>query len=64
MIVAVITACFSVVKFMKSEGRECVADPPKYYEEKTGTPCFCGNDFLNSGGETANFPLFNFTIDE
>jgi len=41
MIVAVIGTCIFLVIYLRSNGKQCLADPLEYYAQKMGTQCSC-----------------------
>ena len=46
MIVAVIGTCIFLIFYLKSSGKECVANPLEFYARKTATECFCVGDLF------------------
>jgi len=43
MILAVIMTCVFIVFYLRSSGKDCVADPIEYYSKNVGAECFCFN---------------------
>ncbi|HUW43447.1 MAG TPA: hypothetical protein VMV95_00585 [Bacillota bacterium] len=46
MILVVIATCIFLVIYLQSSGKECVADPLRFYTKKMGTECFCVNNLF------------------
>ena len=46
LIVVVIGTCFYVVFYLRSNGKQCLADPLEFYAKKMGTQCFCMDKFF------------------
>ena len=44
MIIAVISTCIFIYFYLQGNGRECLAEPLKYYEKVMDTSCYCMND--------------------
>lgn len=46
MIVIVILTCVFVVFYLRSNAQNCLVDPMKFYEAKTGQTCYCLQKFV------------------
>jgi len=46
MLIAVVSLCIFIIFYLKSTGKQCLADPLEYYAKQTGTQCFCMDNFL------------------
>lgn len=46
MIIVVILTCIFLVIYLRSSGKECVADPLQFYIKKVGVDCFCLDKFF------------------
>ena len=47
MILVVIGTCIFLVIYLKSSGRECLAEPLEFYMKKMQTECYCMNNFIS-----------------
>lgn len=45
LILVVIATCIFMMIWLKSESTSCLVDPIKYYANKTGQFCYCGDPF-------------------
>ena len=45
MIIVVIVTCIVVIVYLKGNGKECLADPIKYYSKRMAQDCFCTDIF-------------------
>jgi len=65
MIVVVIATCLFLMKYLKGEAGECLADPIQYYSEKTNQMCYC-NDGLGwvnpNGNPDVDLNNINFKV--
>ena len=41
MIIVVILTCLFLVIYLRSNGKECIANPIDFYMRNTGKQCFC-----------------------
>jgi hypothetical protein len=46
LIIVVIAFCIFLYFYLTSQGKQCLAEPLKYYQAKTNTQCMCWNTIL------------------